>query len=98
MEATHCPNCETQRAGNYCDNCGQNGRDYRKSLPPMVGQLISEAFELDGRVVRSLKSLFFKPGQLSAEFSANRRADYISPLRLYLFSSILFFCSDVRYH
>ena len=91
MNIAHCSNRETQWSGKYCSNCGQNGRDYRKSLPPMFGQLIFEAFELDGRILRSLKALFFKPGQLSAEFSTNRRADYISPLRLYLFSSILFF-------
>ena len=57
----------------------------------MVWQLIQEAFELDGRIARSLKLLFAKPGQLSVEFSNNRRADFISPIRLYLFTSILFF-------
>ena len=57
----------------------------------MVGQLLQEAFELDGRILRSLKLLFIKPGQLSLEFSANRRADFISPVRLYIFSSLLFF-------
>ena len=86
-----CANCAHERVGNYCTHCGQNDRDYRRSLPPMVGQLISEAFELDGRIVRSLKLLFFKPGSLSTEFSNNRRADFISPIRLYLFASLLFF-------
>lgn len=57
----------------------------------MVSELLSEAFEVDGRIVRSLKLLLFKPGQLTAEFSADRRASYVSPIRLYLFSSLLFF-------
>ncbi len=57
----------------------------------MLSELLSEAFEVDGRIVRSLKLLLFKPGQLTAEFSADRRASYVSPIRLYLFASLLFF-------
>lgn len=57
----------------------------------MLSELLAEAFEVDGRIVRSLKFLFFKPGQLTAEFSADRRASYVSPIRLYLFASLLFF-------
>ena len=88
---TICPNCASPRQGTFCSDCGQNNRDYRRSLPPMVGELLREAFELDGRIVRSLKLLLFEPGALSLQFSANRRADYISPVRLYIFSSLVFF-------
>lgn len=91
MPLTQCPNCQAERNGNFCPRCGQNDRDYRRGLRPMLGQLLSEAFELDGRMVRTMRGLLFKPGLLSAEFSANRRADYVSPIRLYLFASILFF-------
>jgi len=57
----------------------------------MVGELLRETFELDSRLVRTLKLLLFKPGMLALEFSRNRRASYVSPIRLYLFVSILFF-------
>jgi hypothetical protein len=86
-----CPNCSHQKVARYCAYCGQNHRDYRRSLPPMVVELLREAFELDGRILQSLKLLFFQPGQLSIEFSHNRRASHVSPVRLYLFASILFF-------
>jgi hypothetical protein len=56
-----------------------------------VADLLRETFEIDGRLMNSLKLLFFRPGDLSLEFSANRRARYTSPVRLYLFTSILFF-------
>lgn len=88
---TTCPNCGSLRSGAYCHVCGQSDRDYRRSLPPMLGQLLAEAFEVDGRIARSLRLLLFQPGALSAEFSANRRASYVSPIRLYLATSILFF-------
>ena len=57
----------------------------------MVSELLREAFELDSRLIRTLKLLLFRPGALAVEFSNNRRASYVSPIRLYLFVSILFF-------
>ncbi|WP_170132045.1 DUF3667 domain-containing protein [Arenicella xantha] len=57
--------------------------------------LINEAFEgifsLDSKAWRTTFYLFFKPGFLTNEHFANRRARYISPLRLYLITSIGFF-------
>ncbi len=91
MNTATCPNCHHHRQGAYCSACGQNDRDYRRSLPPMVMELLREAFELDGRIVRSLKLLFFQPGALSAAFSANQRAHFVSPVRLYIFASLVFF-------
>ena len=90
-EVSECPNCYEHRDGRYCRVCGQNDRDYRRSLPPMLSALLKEAFELDGRLIKSLQLLFTKPGALSLEFSANRRASFVSPIRFYLFASILFF-------
>ncbi len=85
-----CLNCGDARSGRYCAQCGQNDRNYMRSLPPMVWELNREAFEVDGRILQTLKLLLFKPGSLSAEFSRNRRARYMSPIRLYLFTSLVF--------
>ena len=87
----HCANCGAERSGPFCSRCGQNDRNYQRALPPLVSELLREAFELDSRLVRTLKLLLFKPGALAVEFSENRRASYVSPIRLYLFVSILFF-------
>lgn len=86
-----CANCGSERLGRFCPRCGQNDRDYQRSLPPLLGELIREAFEVDSRLWRTLKLLIFKPGELALEFSRNRRASYASPIRLYLFVSIAFF-------
>ena len=56
-----------------------------RSVWPMLRDFSADTFEIDSRVLRTLKLLFFKPGQLSIEFSRNRRANYVSPLRLFLF-------------
>jgi len=81
-----CPNCGDERPGSYCARCGQSDRNYMRSVWPMLREFSADTFEIDSRVFRTLKLLFFKPGQLSIEFSRNRRANYVSPLRLFLFA------------
>ncbi len=58
---------------------------------PVAGQVLAETFEADSRLWATLRALFTRPGHLSSEFSRNRRASYLPPFRLYLFSSIVFF-------
>ena len=86
-----CPNCGHERDSRFCPQCGQNDRDYTRSLWRLIADVIKEAFEVDGRLPRTLRPMFLRPGELAAEFSRNRRASYIAPIRSYLFASILFF-------
>lgn len=85
-----CPNCGEIRTGPHCAWCGQNDRDYRRSSWSLVGDFFRETFELDSKLFRTLKLFLFKPGRLSVEFARNRRASYVSPIRLYLFSSVIY--------
>ncbi|MCY3540480.1 MAG: DUF3667 domain-containing protein [Gammaproteobacteria bacterium] len=89
-EPVVCSNCGFARQGKWCSTCGQNDRDYRR-LFPVLSEVVGEMFEADSRVWRSLRILFLQPGFLSLEFSRNRRAYYLSPFRLYLFASVLYF-------
>ena len=86
-----CENCGRPRAQRFCSQCGQNDRTYSRSLFPVLGELVRESFEFDGRLAQTLKLLLFRPGSLSTEFSRNRRARYMTPVRLYLFTSVIFF-------
>ena len=88
-----CPNCGYERDNRFCPQCGQNDRDYIRSLWRLIADVVKETFEVDGRLPRTLKRMFLRPGELAVEFSRNRRASYISPFRSYLFASILFFFS-----
>ena len=85
-----CPNCGELRPGPHCAWCGQNDRDYRRSSWSLIADFFRETFELDSKLFRTLKLLLLKPGCLSAEFSRNRRASYVSPVRLYLFASVIY--------
>ncbi|CAM2007185.1 DUF3667 domain-containing protein [Acanthopleuribacter pedis] len=86
-----CLNCGHPVALLYCPNCGQSLRDVRVSISSLVMDFLGDAFTFDSKLFRSMRPLFLKPGFLTREFMRGRRAQYIPPLRMYLFFSILFF-------
>jgi len=57
----------------------------------LVHDGVHEFLHLDGKIFQTLKLLVTKPGALTREYLAGRRARYISPLRLYLTFSVLYF-------
>lgn len=91
MDAPLCPNCGAPKTGRYCYRCGQNDKDYSRSTFRVVLDFFHELLELDSRAARTLRVMFVRPGFLALEFAKNRRANYITPIRLYLFSSIVCF-------
>ena len=60
-------------------------------LRAVVGEWFEDLGSLDSRLWRTLSALLFRPGLLSAEFNAGRRAAYLPPFRLYLIVSFIMF-------
>lgn len=77
--------------GAYCPNCGQRNIDLERPIWSLIGDVVKETFEVDGRAALTVRTLFRHPGQLTQEFLAGRRRTYTPPLRLYLVISISFF-------
>ncbi len=86
-----CRNCGASLHGRYCHACGQRATDVQLTLHDVLHEATHEFLHLDGKIVQTLKLLVFRPGALTQEFLAGRRARYISPIRVYLTCSILFF-------
>jgi len=86
-----CKNCDTPLEANFCPQCGQKDIELERPLPELVGEVVRETFEVDGRAIRTLRMLFRRPGVLTSEFLAGRRRFYTPPFRLYLVISVLFF-------
>lgn len=84
-----CANCGADLAGEYCAVCGQR----HEPSVHTVGHFFREALEsishADSRLWRTLWLLFSRPGFLTREFFAGRRASYLPPFRLYLVLSII---------
>ena len=91
MTETSCPNCGAVRAGRFCAVCGQSQKTYLRASWAIFADIMREAFEVDSRLLRTVVALLFKPGYLSCEFSNDRRASYVSPGRLYIAISVVFF-------
>jgi hypothetical protein len=86
-----CLNCDTPMLGEFCHHCGQPRRGMIRHLPGLLADFLDSVFNLDTRTVRTIWPLFAKPGFLSTEYFAGRRTRYVTPLRLYLFLSVIAF-------
>lgn len=88
-----CANCGASLTGPYCAACGQRARPASPTVRDFTHELAEELLSYDGRIYRSVWLLFARPGFLTREAFADRRASYVSPLRLYLFFSVVFFAA-----
>ena len=89
--ATVCSNCGAQLHGPFCHACGQKAVEADVRLHDLFHEAFHEFAHLDGKIFQTLKILVTKPGLLTVEFLNGRRARYLSPVRLYLTCSVLFF-------
>lgn len=88
---SNCLNCGADLSGPFCAQCGQKNLQLERPLLGLLGGVLRETFDVDGRAARTLAALFMQPGMLSERFLAGQRQRYTSPVRLYLVVSVLFF-------
>jgi hypothetical protein len=86
-----CRNCGAPLHGRFCHACGQKAIATRVSMHDLLHEGLHEFAHLDGKIFQTLRLLIARPGALTVEFLAGRRARYVSPVRLYLTCSLVFF-------
>lgn len=86
-------NCGAPLTGPYCASCGQQRPHSDLTLREFLRETTQELIHWDGKVPSTLKVLILKPGLLTVDFLAGRRARWLAPLRVYLTCSIAFFVS-----
>ncbi len=91
LRTHYCRNCGTPLRGSFCQTCGQKDDDYRRPLLSLTNEFVGDVFQWDSRLVRSVLPFLFFPGNLTRAYMRGRRQQYVSPLRLYLVLSIVFF-------
>ena len=57
----------------------------------LIRDFFAEQVGVDAKVPRSVRALVAKPGYLTEEYLGGRRARWVSPLKLYLSASVLYF-------
>ena len=89
--APTCQNCGVPLLGPHCYACGQPVNGLVRHFSSIMGDFLDSVLNIDARVLRTLWPLFAKPGYLSREYFAGRRVRYVSPVRLFVFLSIVTF-------
>lgn len=87
----NCLNCGTKVIGKYCHNCGQQNTEPEESIWHLISHFFNDITHFDGKFFSSLKDVIFRPGFLSKEYMKGRRATYLNPVRMYIFTSFIFF-------
>jgi hypothetical protein len=85
-----CLNCGTALIGAHCHACGQVAHVH-KTLGAFFHDLLHGVFHFEGKIWRTLPMLAWRPGRLTREYIDGRRASYVSPVALFLFTVFLLF-------
>jgi hypothetical protein len=88
---TVCLNCGTSVERHFCPECGQRAIDPNPTLREFAHEAAEGFLNWDGKLIGTLRLLVTSPGALTREYLAGRRVTFISPLRVYLTCSFLFF-------
>lgn len=88
--AAACLNCGAPVGGVFCAACGQRVVPANPTVSELAGDAWQELSGYDGRIAATCKALLH-PGQLTRDYLAGRRAHYLSPVRLYLTASLIYF-------
>ncbi len=86
-----CLNCGAIVQGRFCHQCGQENIVTHQSFGKLFLHFVYDIFHFDGKFFDTLKYLFIWPGGVPKEYVKGRRNRYLDPIRMYLFTSAVFF-------
>lgn len=86
-----CLNCNAELVGRWCHICGQENIEPKETVWSLVSHFFYDITHYDGKFFSTTKYLIARPGFLPKEFIEGRRARYLHPIRMYVFSSAVFF-------
>ncbi|GAB3919706.1 DUF3667 domain-containing protein [Mucilaginibacter myungsuensis] len=92
-----CQTCGSTRNEKYCPACGEKTFEpHQLSLKEFVEELFEGFSHFDTKFIRTIKTLIFKPGQLSLEFCAGKRVNHMKPIQLFLVVNLIFFIAALH--
>src|SRR4051812_45107614 len=86
-----CLNCGAALAGPFCAECGQRAMPPHPTVRELVGDAVAEFSGWDGKFAETVRTMLRRPGELTRQWLDGRRVSFISPLRLYLTASVIYF-------
>ncbi len=96
--AIACPSCGASPMQRYCGQCGEKRISrHDLSLRHYATEFLEIITHLDSRILRATWELVRHPGGLSASHFDGRRVRYVTPLRLFVVLSVVYFLSATIY-
>lgn len=86
-----CLNCETIVYGRFCHICGQENVVPKETFWSLLKHFIEDLTHFDNKFFESLQYILFRPGFISRQYMLGKRASFLNPIRMYLFTSAIFF-------
>ena len=89
----NCLNCgaAVPKDDAFCGKCGQENEATAVSFAALLREAWEAFVAVDRKLLDTLRFLVFRPGYLSGEYVRGRRTAYLSPFKMYLAVSALFF-------
>ncbi|MBC7890482.1 MAG: DUF3667 domain-containing protein [Ferruginibacter sp.] len=84
-------NCNAQLAGSFCHICGQENIEPKETVWHLITHFFNDITHFDGKFFSTVGLLIRRPGLLPKEYMLGRRASYLNPVRMYIFTSAVFF-------
>jgi len=90
MENSTCRNCGESSTKKFCPNCGE--QQYKRIvMKDVLGDLISNLFELEGPILRTIKDLTIRPGKMISDYLNGKRKEYYKPFQYYILATTVYF-------
>jgi hypothetical protein len=86
-----CLNCGHLVEDRFCSHCGQENIEIKEPFWTFVSHGVGHYFHYDSKFKRTLRPFLTKPGQLTKDHIAGKRASHIPPISLYLFITLVYF-------
>lgn len=85
-----CLACGASLVGPFCHACGQEVRPRNLPMKELIGNVMAESFNLEGRTFLTFDAMLRRPGDLLVAFREGRSL-YTTPFKLFLIVSAAFF-------
>lgn len=94
----NCLNCGTEVVGRFCHVCGQENVVTHQSFWSLAKHFVYDILHFDGKFFHTLQYIFTRPGFVAKQYAEGKRMSYLDPIRMYLFTSAIFFLIFFSYN
>lgn len=87
-----CLTCGQSFSGRFCNGCGEKVVEPAdRTLWAFVSATFNAYTAVDGRLARSLRTMFARPGRMSHDIARGVRTPYMTPLAMFFVANFVYF-------